>query len=356
MPVKLITNKQELPTYRDTWNQLADKMKSPLLRFEWFYHAAMELHPEEEIAVAICEEDNAVIAIAPLVISRHKAVPTLEIIGAKNLYEPTNWLYENADAARQVVVKVIQLGMPVSLIRMPQDSAVRQAFEKVPGYKGLFIYRHSTPANYFEPDLTEETDVRAELSALLSSSRRNDLKRTRKQLEKIGTVNIEVINPDTSNLDHHYQRLMKVEHASWKGKENSSLLANKSMQRFFQDYSRDMSAISKVRIFFLTVGEDDAAMYLTIQHASALWILKIGHDERFHKMSPGFQMAMETIIYAAEQKLERYEFLGCEESWQSMVPIKQHQLGTYLFIPISVKGFIYFTKLVTHLIKGKMHK
>ncbi|MES9968598.1 MAG: GNAT family N-acetyltransferase [Candidatus Thiodiazotropha sp.] len=324
--------------------------------FEWFYHAAMELHPEEEIAVAICEEGDAILAIAPLIVANHDIVPTLEVIGAKYLYEPTDWLYTNTDSVRQVIAKIIQLGMPVNLIRIPDDSLVRQVFADAPKYKGLFFYRHTTPANYFEHDLAGETDIRAKLSALLSSSRRNDLKRTRKQLEKTGVVRLEVVNPDISNIDYHFQRLMKIEHASWKGRENSSLLSNQAMQQFFQRYSRDMSAISKVRIFFLTAGEDDVAMYLTVEHFSALWILKIGHDERFKKMSPGFQMAMETIIYATEQKLDRYEFLGCEESWQSMVPIKQHQLGTCLFIPVSLKGAIFFTKLVTHQIKSKLIK
>ena len=56
-------------------------------------------------------------------------------------------------------------------------------------------------------------------------------------------------------------------------------------------------------------------MQMAVEDGGGLWLLKIGYDRAYGRCSPGMLLMRETIRYAAEAGLGRYEFLGCSATW-----------------------------------------
>jgi CelD/BcsL family acetyltransferase involved in cellulose biosynthesis len=328
-------------------------MQSPLLSFGWFYSAISELHKNDELAIVIFERGSELEAIAPLIINTQESSRQLEIVGARFLREPTDWLYKSKQALIATFKEVLKLGLPLELLRIAESSLLIGVFSEFNKKSGVFIYRRSVSAYYLDlkPD-GEQIDA-DQIWSWLSSKRRYDFKRKRKCLEKLGDVDVEIVNPDKKTLTQQLNEVMRVEHASWKGEQNSSLLTNEAMKSFFEKMTRSLMEEDKIRVFFLKVNQQNMAMHLVVQSNSALWVLKLGHDATYNKCSPGMQMAMETILYSVENNLARYEFLGSAERWQEAWPVKEHTLSTCLFVPFSIRGVRYLIKLVVHLIKTR---
>ncbi len=64
-------------------------------------------------------------------------------------------------------------------------------------------------------------------------------------------------------------------------------------------------------------------MQIMVEEHGALWLLKIGFDEAFARVSPGNLLLMEVIRHAAANGLERVEFLGKDAPWTAAWPAGQ---------------------------------
>jgi CelD/BcsL family acetyltransferase involved in cellulose biosynthesis len=91
-----------------------------------------------------------------------------------------------------------------------------------------------------------------------------------------------------------------------------------------------------LRIAFMRIDGRPVAMQLNAESAKRLWLLKIGHDERFARCSPGQQLMLQVVRDAAMRGLQGIEFLGQPDPWtQFWTPAlrKCVALRAYPFMP-----------------------
>ena len=348
--IRVLSKLDELMAIKQDWIDLARKAESPLLDFDWFVSCIETIDRKKKIFIITVNNNNRVTAIAPLCLASKSGTPVLELIGSSTLYEPSGLLYDSVADLKILMQAIVKQNYHVALFRIPADSEdYRQLVEHQ--IKGALAIRKITAAsNYVQTDSSWD-----QFLAGLSANRRYDFKRKLKRLAKQGELRKQIFNPSPQDLDRYLDLAFEVEHRSWKGRNKSSLLANKELQAFFRNYLRKTCTNNELRLCLYFLDDRAIAMHIGVVAYNCFWVLKLGYDEALSKCSPGILQAMDTVEYAFKQNLTRYEFLGSEEKWQSSWPVQQHQYCTILLFPFSIRGLtalsVTFLKIVLSKIR-----
>jgi hypothetical protein len=271
-------------------------------------------------------------AIAPLV--RTKGIlGRLEYLGVKILREPTDLVFSDPVALKNLADALATTGFPLFLDRIPADSPTIVAIREAYRGHGLVLLRKAQPY----PRILLHLGWRKPESQL-SSGRRSDLRRAARNAEKIGPLSYQILSPTPSQLGPILEEALEVEAANWKGSEGSALAHDRLRAKFYRHYAALASAAGILRLCFLRVGRKAAAMQFALECAGGFWLLKIGHREEFARCSPGMLLIAETVRYAASRGLVSYEFLGNADKWTRIWTQDEIQTVTIRAYPFRVRG------------------
>jgi CelD/BcsL family acetyltransferase involved in cellulose biosynthesis len=270
-------------------------------------------------------------AVAPLAQPRGRT-PRLETLG-RPLWEPVDLLYRDESSLAELVRVLTRLRRPLFLSRLPHEAPtyalVRTAF------RDAFVREHHRAGS---PFLRLDDDW-LEPEARIDSGRRSDLRRARRRAESHGDVAFEIHSPSADEVAALVDEAVAVEDRSWKGANGTSLARMPLLLDFYRRYARAAAAAGTLRVAFLRIADRAAAMQLAAVRDGAFWLLKMGYDEDYARASPGQLLVLETIRYAAERGLERYEFLGRAEPWTRVWTSDAHtsaSLPIYPRVPASL--------------------
>jgi CelD/BcsL family acetyltransferase involved in cellulose biosynthesis len=84
-------------------------------------------------------------------------------------------------------------------------------------------------------------------------------------------------------------------------------------------------------------------MQIAIECDDRFWLLKIGHDDKFAKCSPGTLLMLHSVKYAAVRGLKSYEFLGIAEPWTRAWTESLRRCVTLRAYPLSIGGIAVMT-------------
>ncbi|GAA2007528.1 GNAT family N-acetyltransferase [Nocardioides kribbensis] len=293
---------------------------------EWLEScAAVFAEPRRTRVVAV---DGAVAVLA----HGGPRAPWWEVPGAVEVTEPVDVLAADADAAARLAEALAAQALPLMLRRVPRDSPVVDALERAYGPRAVRVRRDGPGTPYVDLAGLDAPD------AVLNSGRRSDLRRARRRAEALGPVGAQVHAPGPGEVDALLDAALAVELRSWKGPAGTALLRDPVREGFYRRYARAAAGAGVLRVALLHVGDDLAAMQLAVERHGALWLLKIGYDEAFARVSPGQLLLAEVIGWSLGRGLDRVEMLGQEEAWTRVwTPrVRPHvQLGLF---PRSSRG------------------
>src|SRR5207247_3695751 len=115
----------------------------------------------------------------------------------------------------------------------------------------------------------------------LSSRRRSDLRRARRHAEAMGEVTSEVLAPSPQEVPALLAEAIAIEARSWKARAGTALASDPVRRGFFERYALAAAADGTLRLAFLRIGGQGAAMQIAVECGRRFWLLKIGYDERF---------------------------------------------------------------------------
>jgi CelD/BcsL family acetyltransferase involved in cellulose biosynthesis len=293
---------EELDALAGRWRALDEWAATPAQRLAWIRACASGFGGELEIVVA--EQGDQLLAVAPMVVREEGA---LELVGARELNEPADFAYRDEAALDHLVRELLALRTGIVLPRLATTSPTLNALRRAYRGRGAVLVRAagSTPV----------LDLVGDPEASFSGRRRSDLRRAARRAGEMGAVSTEILSPSPAELGGLMAELFAVEAAGWKGARGTALAHDEVRRRFFDEYAAATAAEGTLRLCFLRIGGEAAAVQLAVEHARRLWLLKIGYDERFARCSPGTLLLLETARWAKANRLTAIELLGERDDW-----------------------------------------
>ena len=298
----VISTLDELDAEASRWETLDAVARTPAQRFAWVRACAAAFG--DDLRIVLLEEEGEIVAAAPLT----DRAGTLELLGARDLFEPGDFLYRDEAALEELAARLARMKRALVLHRTwangPVEAAVRRAFRG----RGVVLRRDAgeTPVLDF---------AGAPVEARFNARRRGDIRRARRRADDLGAVSAEVLSPEPGEVAPMLEEVVAVEAAGWKGVHGTALAQDPERRRFFEEYAALAAAEGALRVARLRIGSETAAVQLAVEHRRRLWLLKIGYDERFARCSPGTLLMLEAARWASEQGLEAIELLGSSEAW-----------------------------------------
>ena len=316
--VRTITDARELDELAPAWNALAGRNGGPVQRVEWTQSCIATLLPPGSTGLRlVCvRRDGQLVALAPLVLRRLWGWPRLEQAGLAEIPEPQDLLYADDAALKVLLRQLLRQPEPFVLERLPEQSRIPALVRRIVGRRAWV--RVCRQGSY--PSLTLDRDP----DTIINAGRRSDLRRALRRAEKRGAVRFEVLAPGPGAVDELYATLLRVEAASWKGKQGTALSFDARLQAFFHDYARRAAVAGILRIALMHVGTDVVAAQYSVQCGQAWWLFKIGYDADYADCSPGQLLMQYTLRHARAQGLQRYELQGTTADWTRMWACTEH--------------------------------
>jgi CelD/BcsL family acetyltransferase involved in cellulose biosynthesis len=277
--------------------------------FIWVRAVAEVFAPSGRLQVLVLKDGGRVKAAAPLFLRGGE--PCLELLGVSTLFEPADAVWADDAALHELARALASLGRPLSLKRIPESSALPRAVARAFRGRGVLISRPDAPWPFITLD-----PGWADPESKFGSKRRAYLRRARRLAEESGAVSYEALTPTPENFDALYEQALAVEAAGWKGDAGTSLRQDPLRGEFYRRYAQAACRKGVLRLCFLRVGGETAAMQLAVEDRDRFWLLKIGYREKFSHCSPGNLLIRESVAYAAQKGLKTIAFLGLMEPWK----------------------------------------
>lgn len=312
---------------------------TPMQSRAWIIACAETFRAGADLRISVVEDGRGVIAVAPLV-TRPGFPGTVELLGVRELSEPTDFVYRDLQALTLMLRLVGRGSRPVILNRVPDRSpsiqTIRQHFRR----SAVILARPDNSCPYI--DLR---GAAADPDALLSASLRSDLRRAQRKAEALGKLTFEIHAPKTAEAFLPlFEEAIRVEGAGWKGRDGSALAVDQRAQAFFRRYGILASEEGALRLALLRINGVPAAMQYAVQWNGALWLLKVGYDEQFSKCSPGLLLMQHTLRDAVAQGLRSYEFLGSAEPWTQRWTNAETTTVRLAVYPVGLRGMLSLSR------------
>jgi CelD/BcsL family acetyltransferase involved in cellulose biosynthesis len=299
--ITVVRSLGEIEGLRDVWDDVGGALRTPMQHHAWVAACAEAFAHLYEPRIVVVGPLEAPRAIAPLGLRRG----ALELLGARELMEPMDFLYRDESAAEELTRGLRSLRRPLRLSWLLESSPVSQAIVRA---DPVAVRRHGAAVPTIELDGTDPEQR-------LSSRKRQDLRRARRRAESDGAVTVEVHAPSPAELEPLLAEALAIEAASWKGEAGTALAEDGLRLPFYRRYAERAAADGTLRIALLRIGGRAVAMQYASESENRYWLFKIGYDAAFAKASPGQLLLLETLRHAAEKGLASYEFLGSEAEW-----------------------------------------
>ncbi len=345
-----VTDFKKIEHYREQWNKLANG--NPLLEYEWFNYCALHFHANEHIRIFIIEKDNQLYAAAPLVLVRNGIHSSYKIIGTTELYEPAGLLYKDNDTLALLLKSIVSSGYSAYFQRINSQSSLANYAKELVKNKALVFQRQTSGSCYIQPQGSSWQDFEAKIGKKWRADFRNKLNRAKKS----GQVSIDIFTPDIEKTQDEITECIRIESQSWKQQQGSSLSQQEKQQAFFRQYLAIAAQNKTLKICYFRIDDKAIAMHFGIENQQGLWFFKMGYDDTYRRYSPGMQLAHETIKYAFEQKLNTYEFLGAEETWQHAWPVSVHSYQSIIILPYTFSGIIGLLHMGSNIIASRLKR
>jgi CelD/BcsL family acetyltransferase involved in cellulose biosynthesis len=314
------------------WSALATDTARPTEQAAWSEAAARTVSSGRALRVVGVGSPERPRAIAPLA-RGHSPIGHYRQVGADDLGEPADLVYQDADAAQELVETLIALRLPVRLNRLPADSEILKAVVNNGNRRALVQVRPGDGAPYIDLDASWREPERR-----LSSSRRGALRRARRRAESQGELTVHIDRPAPEQVPAVLDEAFAVEAQSWKGRSKTALALDARRAAFYRRLIASAAAAGTFVAAFLRLDGRAIAMQLAVDTAGRQWVLKIGFDEEYSRCSPGNVLTAEMIRDAAERGHERYEFLGSPSPWIDAWTTARHSLAQVSLAPLTPGG------------------
>jgi CelD/BcsL family acetyltransferase involved in cellulose biosynthesis len=335
------TGFQGLEKVAEAWNRLAvDAGFGPMLSYAWIVpHLKTRLKPGDLWFCLLAFDGDTLVGVLPVV-----TVPRRWPGGRKCLRFETPYDIFTTGAVEPLVLAdyservcpafhdyLWSLSCDCSCLRVRGLPA-----ERVPHITNRKIFRRSSAIvdiDSFENFIPVQCRAEEYFGSLSKSFHRN-YRRIGRRIEEQPDVHFRF---ETGNAEANAEQFMNIEHQGWKAVRKTSIRSDESYVEFFRSLTRQMEEQGWLRWAFLDIGGKPVAGQFMVQNGGTLYVVKIGYDEKFAKLSPGaalFGRVIEKSFCARD--VQEINFMS-GYSWMKDWNVQSRDLVNVAFFPATAR-------------------
>lgn len=334
---------------RSAWDDLKACIPGPIEQFEWWQACVDGLPGTGQLHPFVVSEHGKFLAIAPLVLSPGP-LPRFELIGVRQLQEPMDFVYSSPNTLAVLCDTLVRQKVPIDLQRVPRHSPLVDQLQQA--FKGRGLLRVSTTTPY--PSLALDASW-ATPESHFNAGRRSDFRRARRNADKAGVVQFELVAPEAPTLDRLLAEAYDTELNGWKGSRGTALAIDPVRSDFYRRYFRECMRQGILRLAFMRIDGIAVAMQIGVHINNRLWLQKIGYNEAYSRMSPGTLLMLEVVRQAAQNGTESIEFLGAVEPWTELWTKAKRECVRIRAYPLGLLSGATFVTDAAAWAAGRMH-
>jgi CelD/BcsL family acetyltransferase involved in cellulose biosynthesis len=274
---------------------------SPFLLHGWLSEWWRHYGEGATLAVHVARRGDRLVGALPLCRRRRFGLTVTEFVGgtgaplADLMVSPEG----DGDAAARLADRAGESTDFADLFGIPGDSRLAAA---LPPGSLLLIERLEAPVL----DLSEGWTAVYER---LSSKARADRRRHRRQLEAAGDVEVSVVR-SREELEPALEEAFRIHALRWQGRRDASGFGTQVGRRFHRAALLRLAEQGVPRLVTLSLDRKAIAFALYLQLERTIYGLTMAFDPTFARFSPGTETLFSALERAAEEGVERVEFLG----------------------------------------------
>ncbi len=303
LQVSVYQGREALAALRADWEKLAADLPSRRFfhLYSW-YHSYLTTLAEapETVRFFAFQRNGTVVAIFPL----QTVTQDRQGIRLRTLQIPqhphvslTDFVFDKAVDNRTLVRQLLAylrgrkdpawdvLNIPSAL----EDSAAVFALEcEPPARQVRTLRRHS--------DYLTCRDGYSEMNSRLASNFRRNLRRLRRRAEEIGKLEYQS-SQEPQELERLFKHFLDVEASGWKGNagQGSAIQCQPQVEAFYRALIREYSVTNACLINVLLLNGTCIAGQFCLLTDGVLYILKIGYNETYAQIAPGYLLLDEVL-------------------------------------------------------------
>ena len=312
------------------WGALADGLAAPPALYPGYVQAWAAAHaaPERLQAVTVWRGDRLA-AVLPLVLDRSRQTTV-----AMRHTEEVGIVADGADAARAAAEGALAMGVSRLLMRpVPRGGLTHAAFAEACA-DGAGSLMERVVDEHPVIDITGDWES---YWSTLSRNTRSDVRRRRRRLDELGSVEVEVLD-GAEGLEEALALAMEIEASGWKGRAGTALAARPADERHHRLLAHWAARRGWLRLTFLRVDGRAIAFHFSLQAHGILYVLRIGFADDMAAHSPGKVLMACEIERAFAEGLDRFDFAGSSADYKTRWANGSRTLLELSAFPPTVRG------------------
>lgn len=147
---------------------------------------------------------------------------------------------------------------------------------------------------YTRAFLRRHRDGEAYIQASVKGHHRRKIKRLERMLAETGTVDYAALSP-ADDAEPWLQAFLRMEAASWKGREGTALASNPADEQYFLDIGREAQRRGRLLMFALRLDGEPIALNSYVRAGDGCFYFKPSFVEQHARFSPGRLLEVETV-------------------------------------------------------------
>jgi len=188
----------------------------------------------------------------------------------------------------------------------------------------------ATEAPFLRIPVAETLD---DLINLQRTSKRQQLRRSLRRLEKLGEVGFVEVRSDgdRDRLFQAYRQFVDLEHSSWKGSTDCSIASSPHLNAFFTQLLDDPDARDLLRLHILTCDGEPVAASIGMVSGTTMFGLRIAFSDTYRSASPGHLLILHLIHALHLQGFETLDFCDGPSEYKTAWTQTASPIG-YIFL------------------------
>jgi CelD/BcsL family acetyltransferase involved in cellulose biosynthesis len=333
--MKVIEKLDEFGKLKVPWNGLLENHRSPVpyLCHEWYEIWLKHYFKEDRLLILLLYKNGDLAAIAPFLLKRETfkgaiKVRKVELIG--NIVSPIRtFIFGSSDekTRRKQVSAIFNFFLEkfgdwdiIDLNSIPEEDTSWDIIRRTIKQSALANREYACFGNWYLDKINFSGD---EYIRTRTSNIRNNIKRYRKKLEKMGKLELKTTSDEETDTILHFH--YTVREKSWKYKDRH------------YSFHRDLAGLAKqkgwLRSGFLFLNDVPIASQLWIVCNRVAYIHSLNFDETYRKFIPGVILSAEMMKYVIDiDRVVEVDYLRGDEPYKKdWTPNRRERKGITIF-------------------------